>query len=124
MPPDFVRYSPEIETVDPNLDRLLEPIIAFWEKTVRESPAVGVTFLPRARGPSSRFGCGGTATPASGGTRRPSGSGPGTTPKRGTRPASTAGTARRRRGRGPFPAFISSTVTGFAHHQSIGSASR
>jgi catalase len=40
MPLDFVRYAPEIETVDPNLDRLLEQIIAFWEKTVRESPVV------------------------------------------------------------------------------------
>jgi hypothetical protein len=37
---NFVRYTPGIETVDPNLDRLLEPIIAFWEKTVRESPVV------------------------------------------------------------------------------------
>ena len=35
---DFVRHTPDIETVDPNLDRLLEQIIAFWEKTVRESP--------------------------------------------------------------------------------------
>jgi hypothetical protein len=38
MPLDFVRYTPEIETIDPDLDRLLEQIIAFWEKTVRESP--------------------------------------------------------------------------------------
>jgi hypothetical protein len=40
MPPEFVRYTPEIETIDPNLDRLLEPIIAYWEKKVRESPVV------------------------------------------------------------------------------------
>src|SRR5262245_63870386 len=40
MPLDFVRYAPEIETIDPDLDRLLEPIIAFWEEKVRESPAV------------------------------------------------------------------------------------
>ncbi len=40
MPPDFVRYTPEIETVDPDLDRLLEQIIDFWEKKVRESPVV------------------------------------------------------------------------------------
>jgi hypothetical protein len=40
MPLNFVRYTPEIETVDPNLDRLLEQIIPFWEKTVRESPVV------------------------------------------------------------------------------------
>src|SRR5262245_31038415 len=38
MPTDFVRYTPEIETIDPDLDRLMEQIIAFWEKTVRESP--------------------------------------------------------------------------------------
>lgn len=38
MPTGFVRYTPEIETIDPDLDRLLEQIIAFWEKTVRESP--------------------------------------------------------------------------------------
>jgi catalase len=36
--PDFVRYSPEIETIDPNLDALLEQIIGFWEKVVGESP--------------------------------------------------------------------------------------
>jgi len=35
---DFVRHTPEIETIAPNLDRLLEPIIAFWEKKARESP--------------------------------------------------------------------------------------
>ena len=40
MPTDFVRYTPEIETIDPDLDRLLEQIIAFWEKKVRESPVV------------------------------------------------------------------------------------
>src|SRR5215831_16073324 len=40
MPLNFVRYTPEIETIDPNLDQLLEQIIAFWEKIVRESPVV------------------------------------------------------------------------------------
>src|SRR5262247_1251993 len=40
MPPDFVRYAPELETLDPDLDRLLEQVIAFWEKKVRESPVV------------------------------------------------------------------------------------
>src|SRR5262245_2302945 len=40
MPLDFVRYTSEIETIDPDLDRLLEQIIAFWEKKVRESPVV------------------------------------------------------------------------------------
>ena len=38
MPTDFVRYSPEIETIDPNLDEVMEQIIDFWEKTVCESP--------------------------------------------------------------------------------------
>src|SRR5262249_9970042 len=40
MLPDFVRYTPEMETLDPDLDRLLERIVDYWEKTVRESPAV------------------------------------------------------------------------------------
>src|SRR6185369_2538594 len=40
MPLDFVRYAPDVETIDPNLDRLLEQIIAFWENKVRESPVV------------------------------------------------------------------------------------
>jgi hypothetical protein len=39
MAPDFVRYSPDIETFDPNLDELMTQIIDFWERTVRESPA-------------------------------------------------------------------------------------
>ena len=38
MSPDFVRYSAEIETIDPNIDELLAQIIDFWEKKVRESP--------------------------------------------------------------------------------------
>jgi hypothetical protein len=38
MPPDFVRYTPGIETLDPRLDELLPQIIEFWEKKVRESP--------------------------------------------------------------------------------------
>ena len=40
MPLDFVRYTPEMETLDPNLDQLLEQIVGFWEKKVRESPVV------------------------------------------------------------------------------------
>jgi len=40
MPLDFVRYTPEMETLDPDLDQLLERIIGFWEKKVRESPVV------------------------------------------------------------------------------------
>src|SRR5262245_47526717 len=38
MPLEFVRYSPELETLDPDLDRLLEQVKAFWEKLVGESP--------------------------------------------------------------------------------------
>lgn len=38
MPLDFIRYAPEIETIDPDLDRLMEQVIAFWEKKVLESP--------------------------------------------------------------------------------------
>jgi hypothetical protein len=38
MSSDFVRYSPEIETIDPNIEELTAQIIEFWEKTVRESP--------------------------------------------------------------------------------------
>src|SRR3974377_1103808 len=38
MPTDFVRYTREIERLDPNLDQLMEQIIGFWEKKVRESP--------------------------------------------------------------------------------------
>jgi hypothetical protein len=29
MSPEFVRYSPEIETLDPDLDKLLDQIIEF-----------------------------------------------------------------------------------------------
>jgi hypothetical protein len=35
---DFVHYSPEIETIDPNIDDYMAKIIDFWEKTVRDSP--------------------------------------------------------------------------------------
>jgi hypothetical protein len=38
MPPDFVRYSPEVETFDPKLSEYMTRIIEFWEKKVRESP--------------------------------------------------------------------------------------
>jgi hypothetical protein len=40
MPLDFVRYTPDIETIDPDLNRLLDQIVAYWEKMVRESPVV------------------------------------------------------------------------------------
>ena len=38
MRTDFVRYTPEIETIDPNLDELMAQIIEFWENRVNESP--------------------------------------------------------------------------------------
>jgi hypothetical protein len=38
MAPDFVRYSPDIETFDPNLEELMAKIIEFWEKRVRDTP--------------------------------------------------------------------------------------
>jgi hypothetical protein len=38
MSPEFVRYTPEIETIDPHIDELLEQIIDFVEKKGRESP--------------------------------------------------------------------------------------
>src|SRR5262245_37996349 len=38
MSQEFVHYSPEIETLDPDLDTLMDQIIAFWENKVRHSP--------------------------------------------------------------------------------------
>jgi hypothetical protein len=38
MSTDFVRYSPEIETIDPDIEEYMARIIDFWEKAVRESP--------------------------------------------------------------------------------------
>jgi hypothetical protein len=38
MSPDFVRYSPEVETFDPKLSEYMTQIIEFWEKKVSESP--------------------------------------------------------------------------------------
>jgi hypothetical protein len=38
MSSDFVRFSPEIETIDPHIDELLPKIIEFWEKKGRQSP--------------------------------------------------------------------------------------
>ena len=40
MSSNFVRYSPEIETIDPNLDEYMAQIIHFWEQKARESPTV------------------------------------------------------------------------------------
>jgi hypothetical protein len=52
MSSDFVRYSPEIETIDPHIDELLAQIIDFWEKKGRESPRTEGT--GRARHPRHR----------------------------------------------------------------------
>jgi hypothetical protein len=38
MSSEFVRYSPEIETIDPLIEELMAQIIEWWEKKVRESP--------------------------------------------------------------------------------------
>jgi len=38
MSSEFVRFAPEIETIDPKIDELLAQIIDFWEKKGRESP--------------------------------------------------------------------------------------
>jgi len=38
MSPDFVRYSPEIETFDPKLSEYMSRILDYWETKVRESP--------------------------------------------------------------------------------------
>jgi hypothetical protein len=35
---DFVRYAPEIETIDPDIDETLAQIIDYVEKKGRESP--------------------------------------------------------------------------------------
>jgi hypothetical protein len=38
MASEFVRYAPDIETIDPEIDELLDRIVAFWERKGRESP--------------------------------------------------------------------------------------
>jgi hypothetical protein len=38
MASEFVRYTPEIETIDPQIDELVEQIIDFWVKKGRASP--------------------------------------------------------------------------------------
>lgn len=35
---EFIRYTPEIETIDPSVEELLAQIVEFWEKKGRESP--------------------------------------------------------------------------------------
>jgi hypothetical protein len=39
MSSEFVRYTPDIETIDPHVDELLAQIIDFWEKKGRDSPS-------------------------------------------------------------------------------------
>ena len=59
---EFVRYSAEIETIDPDIDELTEQIIDFWEKKVRESPKPRPPDRPSAapiRSRSARPGRGG-----------------------------------------------------------------
>src|SRR5690349_146357 len=38
MSPEFVAYSPDVETIDPHIGELLPRIIEFWERKGRESP--------------------------------------------------------------------------------------
>jgi hypothetical protein len=38
MQSNFVPYSPEIESIDPEIEKYMTRIIDFWEKAVRESP--------------------------------------------------------------------------------------
>ncbi len=46
MSSDFVRYSPEIETIDPNIDEYMTRIIDFWEK---DGPRIADTGRDGAR---------------------------------------------------------------------------
>src|SRR4029453_17955113 len=56
MPLNFVRYTPEMETLAPDLDRLLEQIVDFWEKKVRESPVVEGSGRAVRGAPAKTFG--------------------------------------------------------------------
>ena len=38
MSSEFVRYTPEVETIDPRIDELTSQIVEFWENKGRESP--------------------------------------------------------------------------------------
>jgi hypothetical protein len=42
MPLNDVSYTPKFETIDPDLDRRLEPVVAFWQEKVRQPPVVNV----------------------------------------------------------------------------------
>jgi hypothetical protein len=39
MSSEFVRYAPEIESIDPDIDELVAQMVGFWEKKGRESPS-------------------------------------------------------------------------------------
>src|SRR6476659_9573674 len=56
MPLNFVRYTPEMETLDPDLDQLMERIIGFWEKKVRESPVAEGSGRPVRGAHAKTFG--------------------------------------------------------------------
>jgi hypothetical protein len=56
MSSDFVRYTPEIETIDPHIDELMAQITEFWEKKGRESPrteGTGRGGVPRSISPDT-----------------------------------------------------------------------
>ena len=53
---DFVRYSDDIETIDPNMDELLGQIIEFWERRAashRRPRAPGALSAARMPRPSA-----------------------------------------------------------------------
>jgi hypothetical protein len=54
MPLNDVSYTPRVETIDPDLDRRLEPIVDFWQEKIRQSPMVNVAVQM-----SRAFGLGG-----------------------------------------------------------------
>jgi hypothetical protein len=56
MTSEFVRYSPDIESIDPHLDELLKQIIDFWEKKGRESPNTEGTGRAVRGAPAKTFG--------------------------------------------------------------------
>jgi hypothetical protein len=59
MSSEFVRYTPEIEKIDPHLDELMAQIIDFWEKKGRESPKTeGTASRPRGAREVIRLGQG------------------------------------------------------------------
>ena len=56
MAPDFVRYSPELETIAPDIEQLLPQLIEFWEKkgvNRRGSRATGARPAAHIRSPTA-----------------------------------------------------------------------